>query len=449
MAHVGIQLSARKRVVVVGGGWAGCAAAAELASRGASVCLLEASEELGGRARRLPLILDGQSYVLDNGQHLLLGAYSATADLLKLIGVQLESTVETRSFELNYPDGFRFRAARLPAPLHLAVALLTSRGLSRSDRSALVRLLRRMKQRRWRLDHDRSVLQWLAELQQTPGVIRRIWRPLALAALNTPLERASAQIFVNVLRDSVGAAKMASDMWVPRVDLSALLPNAVERYLLEHGGEVRRNTRVERITRSNGSRLELRNEADRPIDADAVVYAASPAHLERVVGSDQALTSIFESVARLEYEPLYTVYLKYAPGVSVERGFVALADDPPKRRYAQWVFDRGAFDARAEGVLAAIISSSGPHEAEPLEDVCQAVAQQLTDDLKLPVPLDSRAIAERRATLAAVIELKRPQNRTPHPGLVLAGDWTESDYPSTLETAVRSGLAAARLLSAR
>ena len=97
-------------------------------------------------------------------------------------------------------------------------------------------------------------------------------------------------------------------------------------------------------------------------------------------------------------------------------------------------------------MLAAIVSSSGPHEAEPLDDVCQAVAAQLTDQLQLPPPVDARAIAERRATLAAVPDLKRPPNRTGWPGFVLAGDWTESDYPSTLETAVRSGRAAARAL---
>ena len=443
---MGVRLNVPRRAAVIGAGWAGCAAAADLASKGSTVCLLEASEELGGRARRLPLLLADQLHQLDNGQHLLLGAYTETAALLRQLGVALDPVIERRRFELRYPDGFFFQAAALPAPWHLARGLFAARGLAWNDRTALIRLLRTLKKARWDIGADRDIADWLQQCRQTPRVIRRIWRPLALAALNTPLERASARIFVNVLRDSLGAASHASDMWLPRVDLSALLPDAVERYVMAHGGEVRRDARVDRIIRGDRFQLHLRN-GSRPVEADAVVYAASPAHLQRIAGSNPVLIDDFEAITRLSYEPIYTVYLKYPPQVRVPGGFLALLDDPPKRRYAQWVFDRGAFIALDAGVLAAVISSSGPHEAEPLQDVCQAVAAQLTEDLKLPPPLDTRAIAERRGTLAAVTDLTRPANRTWWPGFTLAGDWTESDYPSTLETAVRSGRAAARAVA--
>jgi squalene-associated FAD-dependent desaturase len=446
VANVGVRLSAPRTAAVVGAGWAGCAAAAELASHGVLVTLLEASDELGGRARRLPLELAGHWHVLDNGQHLLLGAYTETAALFEQVNVAFDTAVDRRPFELHYPDGFRLRAARLPAPWHLAAALLAARGLSFSDRVSMIGLLRALKDARWNIGSDRSTTQWLHESRQTPTVIRRVWRPLALAALNTPLDRASAQIFVNVLRDSLGASGAASEMWVPRNDLSELLPDAVERYVEAHGGQVRRDARVDRVERKNRFHLQLRNDPDLTIDVDAVVYAAAPTHFERIVGHCEALNAILEAVARFEHEPIYTVYLKYAPSVRVARGFTALLDDPAKRRYAQWVFDRGALDRGNQGVLAVVISSSGPHEAESLEDVCEAVAQQLTDDLNLPAPLDTRAIADRRATLAAVPGLQRPSNQTPWPGLVLAGDWTDSRYPSTLETAVRSGRAAARAL---
>ena len=311
----------------------------------------------------------------------------------------------------------------------------------------MVAFLHTLKKSHWDIGSDRSTTEWLLERKQTPQVVRRVWRPLALAALNTPLDRASAQIFANVLRDSLGATGAASEMWVPRADLSALLPDAVARYVVAHGGDVYRDARVDRIERKNRFHLRLRNEAERTIEVDAVVYAAAPTHLEHIVGHRHILNAIYEALARFEHEPIYTVYLKYTPAVRVARGFTALLDDPAKRRYAQWVFDRGALDHANQGVLAAVISSSGPHEAESLEDVCQAVAQQLTDDLSLPAPLDARAIADRRATLAAVPHLHRPPNRTPWPGFAIAGDWTDSDYPSTLETAVRSGRAAARAVT--
>lgn len=446
MAYVGARLSAPRKVAVIGAGWAGCAAATELAAHGVAVTLLEASDELGGRARRLPLELAGHWHVLDNGQHLLLGAYTETAALLEQLNVAFDTSIERRPFELHYPDGFRLQAARLPAPWHLAAALLAARGLGLSDRSALIGLLRTLKKSRWSVGSDRSITEWLHECGQTPQVVRRVWRPLALAALNTPLDRASAQIFANVLRDSLGATAAASEVWLPRADLSALFPDAVERYVVAHGGEVRRDARVDRVEHSDRFHLFFRNEPERAIEVDAVVYAAASTHLQHIAGPIDAFSATYEAVARFEHEPIYTVYLKYAPTVCIARGFTALLDDAAKRRYAQWVFDRGTLDRNNQGVLAAVISSSGPHEAESLEDVCQAVAQQLTDDLGLPAPVDTRAIADRRATLAAVPHLQRPPNRTRSPGFVIAGDWTESDYPSTLETAVRSGRAAARAL---
>ena len=448
MAHVGARLTAQRKVAVIGAGWAGCAAATELAAEGVSVIVLEASDELGGRARRLPLELAGHWHVLDNGQHLLLGAYTETAALLERLNVAVDGVVERRLFELRYPDGFRLQAARLPAPWHLAAALIGARGLAIEDRTALIGFLRSLKRSRWGVGSDRSITEWLHECRQTARVVRRLWRPLALASLNTPLDRASAQIFANVLRDSLGATGAASEMWLPRADLSALFPDAVERFVIAHSGEVRRDARVEHIIlgeRSDRFMLLLRNDPER-VEVDAVVYAAAPAHLKHIVGNSALLGSIYEALTRFEHEPIYTVYLKYGPDVRIARGFTALLDDAPKRRYAQWVFDRGVLDPANRGVLAAVISSSGPHEAESLEDVCQAVAQQLTEDLRLPAPVDTRAIADRRATLAAVPHLHRPCNRTPWPGFVIAGDWTESDYPSTLETAVRSGRAAARLL---
>jgi len=444
VAHLGVRLSIPLRVAVIGAGWAGCAAAAELAAHGASVIVLEASEELGGRARRLSLQLAGQTHTLDNGQHLLLGAYTETSALLSILGVELDAVVDRRPFELRYPDGFRLQASRATAPWHLAGALLSARGLSARARVAVVTMLHALKRSNWKVGADLSIIDLLHERGQPPNVVRRLWRPLALAALNTPLDRASAQIFTNVLRDSIGADAGASEMWIPRSDLSAMLPDAVERFVVARGGEVRRDARVDRITRSDRFQLQLRNETMATVHADAVIYAAPPAYLERITGPNAALAPLYETVAQFEYEPIYTVYLKYSAGVRVPRGFTALLDDPAKRRYAQWVFDRGSLDHRNAAVLAAMVSASGPHEGEPLENVCQAVAAQLTQDLALPSPLDARAIAERRATFAALVNIKRPPNRTEWPGFTLAGDWTESDYPSTLESGVRSGRSAAR-----
>ena len=437
------------QVAVVGGGWAGCAAAAKLAAAGIAVTLIEASAELGGRARRVELDFGGDRHVLDNGQHLMVGAYTAIARLLTAVDVDIDSVVERRPFELRYPDGFRLQASCLPAPWHLATALLASRGLTWTERGSMALFLRALKASRWRLAVDRDAAGWLADQGQSARLVARIWRPLGLAALNTPLEEASAQLLANVLRDSLGAGRDASMLWLPRADLSALLPDAVERFMLARGGAVRRGTRATSIV-ADGDRLRLDlagGGGAETLRADAVVYAAPPAQLGRVAAAfAPALGDVLDTVARYAYEPICTVYLKYPEGAVVPRGFVALCDDPPARAYGQWAFDRGALDPANRGVVSVVISAHGAHEDESMPALCEAVADQLRRELGLPAPRGARVITEKRATLAARPGLQRPGPTTRVPGLVLAGDWTASEYPSTLEAAVRSGEAAASAL---
>jgi squalene-associated FAD-dependent desaturase len=434
-----------RSVAVVGGGWAGCAAGAELAAAGLSVTLFEAAAELGGRGRRVALELDGATHRLDNGQHLMIGAYSAIAAVLGTVGESLDRLIERRPFELSYPDGFSITASRLPAPWHLVTALLRARGLPWSDRWAMTRLLRTLEADQWQVRPDRDVRGWLEAQGQSDTLIARLWRPLCIAALNTPLSEASAQVFANVLRDSLGADSAASMLWLPRSDLSALLPEAVERFVSAHGGAVQRGIRVETIGPAEGG-FRLDPGLGR---FDAVVYAAPPAQLGRVASAfAPALSGALDAIEDFAYQPICTVYLKYDVDPPLPRGFTALLDDPGQRDYGQWAFDRGALDPANRGVVAVVVSASGAHDDEPLSALCEAVAGQLTRALRLPRPRAARAIVEKRATLAARPGLRRPPNATPIPGFVVAGDWTASDYPSTLESAVRSGLAAARHLLA-
>ena len=180
---------------------------------------------------------------------------------------------------------------------------------------------------------------------------------------------------------------------------------------------------------------------------DAVVYAAPPSQLGRVASAfAPALPEALDAIDDFAYQPICTVYLKYDVDLPLPRGFTALLDDAGQRDYGQWAFDRGALDPANRGVVAVVVSASGAQDDEPLSALCEAVARQLTRELGLPRPRAARAIVEKRATLAARPGLRRPPNATRIPGFVLAGDWTASDYPSTLESAVRSGLAAARLL---
>ncbi|MGH6624241.1 MAG: hydroxysqualene dehydroxylase HpnE, partial [Burkholderiaceae bacterium] len=409
-------------VAVIGGGWAGCAAAADLAATGRRVLLLEAGRELGGRGRRVELELDGAAHVLDNGQHLMLGAFSETAALLAQLGVPLDSVIARQPFEIFHAHGLRLRAGRWPAPWHLAVALLTARSLSLTDRIALASFLPRARRQSWKVDPDREATGWLSSMRQTPELIANLWRPLCVAALNTPIERASAQILANVLRESLGADAPASEMWLPRTDLSSLMPEAAERLIVRNGGEVRLAARVDLARYAPESArwsLAVRTRGEHTaVEVESLVYAAAPLMLPRVFGLHaEALRPALRLIERFRYEPIVTTYLKYSPETRLPRPMVALADDAPDRRYGQWVFDRGALDPRNAGVLAAVISAGGPHEDEPLDRLGEVIGWQLREELGLPAPRAVRTIVERRATLAATPGLQRPSNATSLPKL--------------------------------
>ncbi|GJI93382.1 amine oxidoreductase [Duganella caerulea] len=444
-----------RAVAVIGGGWAGCAAAVELARAGYKVTQLEAARTLGGRARRI----ETDHRHLDNGQHILLGAYSETLRLMKLTGVDREQALLSLPLQMRYPagsGGMDFVAPRLPAPLHLALALLRAKGLDRADKLSLARFSTTARWMGWTLHTDCSVVELLERFDQTPRLIQLMWRPLCLAALNTPPERASAQVFLNVLRDSLGAKRSASDMLLPRADLSALLPEAAAAYVEAHGGSVRTGAKVQAL-RSIEGRLWQLDISGAAVGGNWSTYFSG---VVLATGASQAATllhgipdcdtsALCSQLTAFEPEAITTCYLQYDAATRLELPFFALLDDPDNHQWGQFVFDRGQLDAGQSGLLAVVISASGSAAAQSQDLLAEAVAVQLAAVFQRPElgrPKWFKVITEKRATYACAPGLPRPANDSGLPGLVIAGDYTAGDYPATLESAVRSGVAAAALL---
>jgi len=446
-----------RSVAVIGAGWAGCAAAVELARAGYKVTLLEAARTLGGRARRV----ETDRKQLDNGQHILLGAYSETLRLMKLTGIDSSQALLTLPLQMRYPPDtggmdFVAPALPLPAPLHLAAALLRAKGLTREDKLSLARFSTTARWMGWQLHADCSVGELLRRFDQTPRLIQLMWRPLCLAALNTPPERASAQVFLNVLRDSLGAKRRASDMLLPRADLSALFPEAAAGYVSAHGGTVRSGAKVDALRCIEGRLWQL------DISGAAVggTWSTYFGGVVLATGASQAAALLHDipdcdtsglcrELTAFEPEAITTVYLQYDAAVRLKLPFYALLDDADSHQYGQFVFDRGQLDAHQAGLLAVVISASGQTAAQPQELLAEAVAVQLAVVFQRPElgrPAWFKVITEKRATYASTPGLRRPANASGLPGLALAGDYTAGDYPATLEAAVRSGVAAARLL---
>lgn len=430
-------------VAIIGAGYAGLACAVELARAGVHVTVFERSHTMGGRAR---VVHKDHHWRVDNGQHILIGAYSELTRLLRLTGVSPKQLAHL-PLTLHVPGRLHLKAGSLPAPFHLAVGLLRAKGLSWADRLAMLRLMRWLKRHSFRLPHPAmTVAALLAETGQTPTLCQLIWEPLCVAALNTPVAEASAQVFANVLRDSLAAGAAASELLLPRTDLSELFPVPAARYIGVRRGKLRTGNAIEAIEPvAGGYRLEG-DPGSQPWPH--VVVATAPYHAGMLLASAGGCERLVAQIDALEHEPIVSVYLALGRGQRLPEPMIGLVSGSTAGP-AQWVFDRGQLGG-PEGLLSCVISAHGPHEALARDELVLAVHAQLERQLgrRLPAPEWSQIIVEKRATFACRPGIFRPGIRTPLPGLWLAGDYLDSDYPATLESAVRSGVACATAILA-
>ena len=433
----------RQSVAVVGAGWAGCAAALTLQTQGYGISLFEAARQPGGRARRVSI--NGKN--LDNGQHILLGAYTETLRLLKLAGTEERQALLRLPLQMIYPpqaDGMHLVASSMPAPLHLAIGLLRARGLSREDKMCLARFSSAARWMGWRMHQDCSVIELLQRFGQSERICHLMWHPLCVAALNTRPEKASAQIFLNVLRDSLGAGRAASDMLIPKADLGSLFPEAAVRKLAASGAHILTGQAVTAI-RNNGDdwQLTTAQSCEAPGSFNGVIVATDIANAKRLLNS----TGLDASFPEHGYEAITTSYLQYDPGLRLPHPATALVEDAEKSWFGQFVFDRSQLSAHP-GLLAVVISSPLAECPSDHAELAALLSRQLAQQFgqpELASPLDHQVITEKRATYSCVANVQRPDNACSLHGLWLAGDYTLCDYPATLEAAVRSGVAAARL----
>ncbi|MFA6040536.1 MAG: hydroxysqualene dehydroxylase HpnE, partial [Methylophilus sp.] len=368
----------------------------------------------------------------------LLGAYSETLNLLQLAGIDEKLNLKRLPLSLVVHDllkspSFSLNAhPRLPAPLHILIGLLSAQGVTLAEKFSAIRFMAWMRLKQFKLTQDQPLAVLLQAHQQSAKFIQFLWEPLCLAALNTPLKLASAQVFLNVLRDSFAQDKNDADVLLARCDLSSLISAPLAQYISANNGEINTGTTVTNIE-ANADGYQVQSN-ENTTNFNHVIIACGPHQLKSF---NEFLPKLAASVAHLQYQAITTVYLQYSPTAKLAQPMLGLVNS-----LSQWVFDRGQICGQA-GLMAVVISAH-PALVQSQAQLAELVAAELlTIFSDLGQPLWHKVITEKRATFSCNSALKRPANITPYPHLYLAGDYTAGDYPATIEGAVRSGIQAA------
>jgi squalene-associated FAD-dependent desaturase len=421
------------RIAVIGAGWAGLACAVEATRAGHHVTLFEAARTAGGRARRIEGAAAGASSdpPLDNGQHILVGAYRETLAMMRTVGVDPRDVLLRLPLSLRRPDGSGLAVpAGWPVPLDLLAGIVTARGWTWRDKASLLRSAWAWRRAGFRCADDATVGDLCRDL--TPRAMDELIDPLCVSALNTPSARASGQVFLTVLRDALFGEPGGADLLLPRVDLGALLPDAALAWLTRCGATLRLGTRVAAIERAGpGSpRWQVEGAA-----VDHVVVAGASWDAVRLLRNSAIDAPAWIAAAEsLRFEAIATVYLDGATPLAAPLLALASSVEAP----AQFAFDRTVLGG-PRGRLALVVSASDA----PRDVLERQVLRQARGALGQPALRVLRTIVEKRATFACTPGLRRPGCDIAE-AIGACGDHVDGPYPATLEGAVRSGLAAAR-----
>jgi hydroxysqualene dehydroxylase len=466
-------------VAIVGAGWAGLSAAITCIEAGKTVVLFDAAPQGGGRARHLTVqFSDDLKVDLDNGQHLLIGAYTSCAAMMKKVNAQpllrnrLSLQTEAGIFlKSEVPEGLMWKwlDALLPAMPKRGFSFIKAKGFTTTDKIAIMSALARLSVGRKAACWDgycqinETVEALLARLRQPQTLLQNFWNPLCIATMNTMPQQADAATFCRVLRDTFGNPIFeASDFLLPATHLGASFPEPALAWLKEKGCEIQLRTNVTSIRRASETHSSI--VINELIEAKKLILAIPPNNAHRLLktlGNTENFDTSLTPLASFAYLPIATAYLAWElPDVAQKLPTIYMLNDlRSSARPGQWLFNRGVVRTGIKQYALASVVVSAWDGSVSLEELSNQVRQQVAsiDDLPLPEADFAKAIIDKKATLACTPD--RPKLFGDYlqtlgskqtagklfDGIFLAGDYCYPLYPATLEGAVRSGEISANL----
>lgn len=428
------------RTLIIGAGWAGLSAAVHLANAGHThITLLEAAPQAGGRARTVQF----RETSVDNGQHVLMGAYQHFLTLLKILNISETQVVHRFPFSFH-TSSHQLILPKAPTPFHLCLGLLRAKGFKTKEKIQLIQLARQFN----RYTKDMSVLQFLKHHHQHDNLITAFWEPLVLAALSTPIAKASTHVFLKVFADVFQNPYPYSDWLYPKQDLNTLLPDPAIHYLRQRGHDIFFHQRITELLLQDNHTCIGAKGINQTWHADKIILATSSKSALKLLKPIVALSKLCNNLEKISYQPITTVYLRFKNPVVLKHPLFGLIGGT-----AHWIFDRTL--SNNPNILSIIISGEGPHLEMSQTTLIEQVMQQLQAHFtylrhaSIQTLLDFKIITEKEAAFSCEvgIEQLRPPCLNAIANLYLAGDYTNTGYPSTLEGAVMSGYRAAHVKS--
>jgi len=403
-------------ITIIGGGLAGITAACYLKKTNTPFLLLEAAPQLGGRARTIT----HNNTKLDNGQHLLIGAYKETNELLNTIGINPKTAFHRTPFNWHIPDqNLHIQLPKLPNPWAKIIGMLTAKGLTLKEKKALNHLMQTAKKTNYQIQQDTPFINYLNHTNQTQKLIQAYWNPLTLGALCTPVEKASTQIMLNILKETFQGPRTNSDWLIPKQDLSTLINTPAQNYIKSQN--IKTNTRITQITPQTNN-YQLTTQNNQKITTQKIIIATTPTQAQNL------LKPLNIDIPTLEPQPI-------PPNCRLKHPITGNLSNE-----IQWLIDR--YHTGQPGLIAAITSGKGPYLSWPKEKWTEIAHETIKQTHPTwPNPTTTKVIKEKQAgyTHTPEAQKNRPTSKTTNPNIWLAGDYTQTHLPATIESAIKSG----------